>query len=165
MKRALQLWVDEVITIQVVEEAWAQGMGYAIKLKAKENKAIGRKTTSYTMFLGTNWKDDTNFFLQSIIKVLSDDKMKEITNLAQMAARKATKAGEKSLASSNEEEDGGVLICSGSESLEAEDKEDCGPGWKNQGKFSPPLPYLMVSNSFVSKLPNLRHQMPTLTRK
>jgi hypothetical protein len=165
MKHVLQLWVDEVITIQAVEEARARGTGYAIKLKAKENKATGRKTTSYTAFSGTNWKDDTNFFLQSIIKVLSDDKMKEITDLAQTAARKATKAGEKSLASSNEEEDGGVLICSGSESSEAEDEEDCGPGWKNQGKFSPPLPYLMVSNKSVSELPNLRHQTPTLTRK
>ena len=118
MKHALQLWKDGAITVSTVEEA--RGAGCSIKLKARENKSMGKKTTAYTAFSGTHWKDDTNRFLK-LVMTLSTKEMNKITNLAKAAAKKVTKTEERASALSidDDNDDDNIVLCNESESSES----------------------------------------------
>ena len=121
MKHALMLWKDGAITVSAVQDAC--GIRCSIKLKARENKITGKKTTAYAAFSGTHWKDDTNKFLKSVITLSTED-MDTITDLAKAAAQKAMKAEGKASAlnldKDNKDED--IILCNGSESSEHEDE-------------------------------------------
>ena len=64
-------WKDEAITISAVQDVC--GANCSIKLKAKENKSMGKKMTTYAAFSSTHWKDNTNKFLKSIMALNNND--------------------------------------------------------------------------------------------
>jgi len=138
MKRALMLWKEGAITINAIQDA--RGTRCSIKLKAKENKSTGKKTTSYAAFSGTHWKDDTNRFLKSVM-TLSTEAMDAITNLAKAAAERATKAEGRASAINvdNDDDDEDIILCNGSESSEDEDEDEAAahvPRWKSHRMFT-----------------------------
>ena len=131
MKRALMLWKDGVITISAVQDA--RGTRCSIKLKARENKITGKKTTAYAAFSGTHWKDNTNKFLKSVMTLSTED-MDTITDLAKAAAQRAMEAEGKASALNLDEddEDEDIILCNGSESSEHEDETTAHvPQWKS----------------------------------
>jgi len=161
MKRALMLWKDRAITVSAVQEAC--GAGCSIKLKAKENKSTGKKTTAYAAFSGTHWKDDTNTFLKSVMTLSTED-MDTITDLAKIAAKRVMKTEEKAstLTVNDDDDDDDIILCNGSESSESSTHEDGVsaaqiPQWKSHRTFSHFLLRYMVSN-VVFKLPKQRDQ-------
>lgn len=140
MKRALMLWKDREITVSAVQEA--RGAGCSIKLKARENKSTGKKTTAYAAFSGTHWKGETNKYLKSIMAISTED-MDAITDLAKTAAKKVMKMEENASALTTNDDDNGsdVVLCNGSESSESSAREDAVgttpvPRWKTYRTFS-----------------------------
>ena len=83
MKHALMLWKDGAITVSAIQDA--HGTRCSIKLKARENKIMGKKTTAYAAFSSTHQKDNTNKFLK-LVMTLSTKDMDTITDLAKAAA-------------------------------------------------------------------------------
>jgi len=131
MKRALMLWKEGAITIGAVQEA--RGSRCSIKLKAKENKSTGKKTTGYAAFSGTNWKNDTNRFLKSVMALSTED-MDVITELAKAAAQSVVKAEGRASAMNvdDDDDDEDIILCNGSESSEDGDEAAAHvPGWKS----------------------------------
>jgi len=94
------LWKDRAITVSAVQEA--RGAGCSIKLKAKENRSMGKKTTAYAAFSSTHWKDNTNTFLKSVMTLSTTD-MDAITNLAKLAAKKVMRTEEKGSAPNHQQ--------------------------------------------------------------
>lgn len=130
------LWKEGVITIGAVQEA--RGSRCSIKLKAKENKSTGKKTTGYAAFSGTNWKNDTNRFLKSVMALSTED-MNAITDLAKAAAQSVVKAEGRASAMNvdDDDDDEDVVLCNGSESSEDEDEAAAHvPGWKSHCTFT-----------------------------
>ena len=161
MKRALMHWKDGAITISAVQDA--RGANCSIKLKAKENKSTGKKTTTYAAFSGTHWKDDTNKFLKSITALSTED-MDTITDLAKAAAKKAMRAEGKAsvLTIDDDDNDDDGILRNGSESSEHEDEGGAqAPQWKSHCMFSDFLPHYTMSN-MVFKLPKQGDQQPPL---
>ena len=165
MKCALMLWKDRAITVSAVQEAC--GAGCSIKLKAKENRSTGKKTTAYAAFSGTHWKDDTNTFLKSVMTLSTAD-MDAITDLAKLAAKKVMRTEEKGSAPTvNDDNDNDIVLCNGSGSSESSAHEDgVGaaqiPRWKRHGTFSYFLLCYMVSNVGF-KSPKQQERQPPLT--
>lgn len=165
MKRALMLWKDRAITVSAVQEA--RGAGCSIKLKAKENRSTGKKTTAYAAFSGTHWKDDTNTFLKSVMTLSTAD-MDAITDLAKLAAKKVMRTEEKGSAPTiNDDDDNDIVLCNGSGSSESSAHEDgVGaaqiPRWKRHGTLSYFLPRYMISNVGF-KSPKQQERQPPLT--
>ena len=151
MKRALLLWKDRAITVNTVQEAC--GAGCSIKLKVRENKSTGKKTTAYAAFSGTHWKDDTNRFLKSTM-TLSAKEMDKVTDLAKVATKKVMKTEERAsvMPIDNNDDDNNVILCNGSESSESthEDGADAVPvlQWRNRCKFSHFLSHYMSNIAF-----------------
>ena len=168
MKCALMLWKDRAITVSTVQEAC--GAGCSIKLKAKENRSTGKKTTTYTAFSGTYWKDDTNTFLKSVM-TLSNADMDTITDLAKLAAKKVIKTEEKGSAPTvNNDNNDNIVLCNSSESLESsEHKDEVGAAqilrWKRNGTFSYFLPHYMVSNVGFKSPKQQEQQSPLIHMK
>lgn len=136
MKRALMLWKEGAITISAVQEA--RGSRCSIKLKAKENKSTGKKTTNYAAFSGTHWKNDTNRFLKSVMTLSAED-MEAITDLAKTAAQSVTKADGRTSAMNldDDDDDEDVILCNGSESSEDEVEVAAHvPRWKSHRTFT-----------------------------
>jgi hypothetical protein len=129
------LWKDGAITIEAVQAA-RQTKG-AVKLKRKENKITGKKTTTYAAFSETLWKKTTDKYLRSIMRLSTED-MALITDESVIAAKKV-KAAEERLAESTEGEDSDDMICDGSGSSESEDGDGDNmahvPRWKNQSAY------------------------------
>lgn len=154
MKRALLLWKDRAITVNAVQEA--RGAGCSIKLKARENKSTGKKTTAYAAFSGTHWKDDTNRFLKSAM-TLSDEEMDDVTNLAKAATKKVTKTEERASAIpiDDDNDDNDIVLCNGSESPESTHEDGAPvPQWRSRCKFSHFL--TCYKSNIVFKLPKQR---------
>jgi 3-oxoacyl-(acyl-carrier-protein) synthase len=161
MKHALMHWKDGAITISAVQDAC--GANCSIKLKAKENKSMGKKMTTYAAFSGTHWKDNTNKFLKSIMALSTED-MDVITDLAKVAAKKAMRAEGKALVLTidNDDNDDNGILCNGSESSEHEDEGGAQAlQWKSHHMFLDFLLHYMVSN-MVFKLPKQGDQQPPL---
>ncbi len=136
MKRALMLWKEGAITVGAVQDA--RGTRCSIKLKARENKSTGKKTTGYAAFSGTHWKDDTKRFLKSVMTLSTED-MDAITNLAKAAAQRVTKAEGRASAMNvdDDDDDDDVILCNGSESSEDEDEATAHvPRWKSHCTFT-----------------------------
>ena len=165
MKRALMLWKDGEITIGAVQEA--RGARCSIKLKARENKSTGKKTTAYAAFSGTHWKEETNKFLKSVMTLSTED-MDVITDLAKTAAKKAMKMEDKAsaLTVGDDDDDGDIVLCNGSESSESSGQEDAVgearvPRWKSHRTLLHFLLRYVVSN-VVFKLLKQEDQRPPL---
>jgi len=161
MKRALMLWKDGAITVSAVQDAC--GTRCSIKLKARENKSTGKKTTAYAAFSGTHWKDDTKKILKSVMTLSTED-IDTITNLAKAAAQRAMKAEGKASALNLDEddEDEDIILRNGSESSEHEDEAGAQvPRWKSNHTFSHSLLCYMLSN-IVFKLPKQGDRRPPL---
>jgi len=165
MKCALMLWKDRVITVSAVQEA--HGAGCLIKLKAKENRSTGKKTTAYAAFSSTHWKDDTNTFLKSVMTLSTTD-MDAITDLVKLAAKKVMRMEEKGSALTiNDDDDNDIVLCNSSGSSESSVHENGVSAaqilrWKRHGMFSYFLPCYMVSNVGF-KSPKQQEWQPPLT--
>ena len=135
MKRALMLWKDGAITISAVQDAC--GTHCSIKLKARENKSTGKKTTAYAAFSGTHWKDNTNRFLKSVMTLSTED-METITDLVKAAAQRAMKAeGKASVLHLDKDDEDKDILCNGSESSEHNNEAGAHvPRWKSYHTFS-----------------------------
>ena len=155
------LWKDGAITIEVVQAA-RQTKG-AVKLKRKENKITGKKTTTYAVFLEMLWKKTTDKYLKSIMRLSTED-MALITDQSVTTAKKV-KAAEERSAESTEGEDSDNMICNGTGSSESEDGDGDGdntvhiPQWKNQSAYHSTI-LCRVSNGSLSKLPRRRQRSP-----
>ena len=135
MKRALMHWKEGAITIGAIQDA--RGTRSSIKLKARENKSTGKKTTGYAAFSGTHWKDDTKRFLKSIMTLSTED-MDAITDLAKEAAQRVTNTEGRASATNvdDDDEEEGIILRNGSESSEDEDEAAAQvPQWKSHRRM------------------------------